>query len=68
MTKIMKNACQKIPVLIKTDEDIEKACQTIIQGKVCPIFTVSSLTGEGIEGLRNFLKGIGKPTFRIQNV
>jgi len=66
MTKIMKTACSKIPVQVKSDEDVKQVSKTVAQGKVCPIFTVSSLTGEGIENLRNFLRLIEKPAFRIQ--
>lgn len=64
MTKIMKTACSKVPVMVKTEEDIKKVIQTVGQGKVCPIFCVSSLTGEGIENLRTFLRDIPKPPFK----
>lgn len=60
----MKTACSKVPVMVKTEEDIKKVNQTVGQGKVCPIFCVSSLTGEGIENLRAFLRDIPKPPFK----
>ena len=64
MTKIMKTACSKVPVMIKTEDDIEKVIETVAQGKVCPMFCVSSITGEGIENLRTFLRTIPKPPFK----
>ena len=64
MTKIMKTACSKVPVMMKTEDDIKKIIQTVGQGKVCPIFCVSSITGDGIENLRTFLREIPKPPFK----
>lgn len=61
MMKIMKTNCQKIPVLIKGPEDVVKVMDTVASGKVCPIFTVSSCTGESIDCLRTFLSKLPKP-------
>mmetsp|Transcript_33039 Transcript_33039/g.50631 ORF Transcript_33039/g.50631 Transcript_33039/m.50631 type:complete len:150 (+) Transcript_33039:715-1164(+) len=42
-------------------EDVEKVRATAATGKVCPIFSVSSCTGEGIDFLRSFLGTVPKP-------
>ena len=55
MTKILKMYCQKVPVHIKTAADVDKVTDTVATGKICPIFTVSSCTGEGIDVLRTFM-------------
>jgi len=62
----MKTACAKVPVLVKNKDDVIQVAKSVAQGKICPIFTVSSLSGDGIDHLRNFLRDIEKPAFRIQ--
>jgi GTPase len=55
ITKIMKQHCQKVPVQIKSMEDVNKVKSTVATGKVCPIFSISNCTGEGIDLLRTFM-------------
>ena len=56
MTKIISGPCSKRPVRVRSEKDISGIVKTIAQGIICPIFTVSNITGEGIENLRSFLR------------
>ena len=51
----------KVPVVIKSENEVVKIAPKVGQGKVCPIFTISSTTGEGIDNLKSFLREIPKP-------
>lgn len=64
ISKLMRQNCNKIPVQMKTSADIEKAKEAIGTGKVCPIFTVSNVTGEGVDLLRQFLAMLPKSIVR----
>ena len=59
--KILKTRCNKVPVNISKFEDAEKIIDPISTGKVTPIFSVSSCTGEGIDILRKFMNALPKP-------
>jgi len=61
MKAILKKVCNKVPVSISKFEDVEKIVDSISTGKVCPIFSVSSCTGEGIETIRRFMGIMKKP-------
>ncbi|KAL8678814.1 MAG: hypothetical protein Q9224_000644 [Gallowayella concinna] len=56
LTRILKSpGARKIPVFIKTrEETIETATQFVSQ-RICPIFQVSNVTGEGLDHVRTFL-------------
>jgi GTPase len=60
ISKILKVFCQKVPVQIKTEEDVAKVIEPVATGKVSPIFTVSSCTGENIDLLRLFMSKLNK--------
>jgi GTPase len=51
----MRKHCNKIPVRVKTEEDINSVIQNIQNGRICPVFTISNTTGESIDTLRNFI-------------
>lgn len=56
LLKILKSSgAQKMPIVIKEDDDLKVYSDSILSNTVSPIFTVSSTTGEGITKLRNFL-------------
>jgi len=42
--------------MMQAEEDVNRALQDIAQGSVCPIFTISSVTGEGLPLLKNFIQ------------
>jgi len=54
LTKILK-AVNKVPVQIKTENDVEKIKDKMAAGKITPVFSTSNQTGEGIELLRKFM-------------
>lgn len=54
--KILKSSgAQKMPIVIKDDDDLSVYSQSILSSTVCPIFSISSTTGEGVEKLREFM-------------
>ena len=59
--KILKEFCGKVPILVKTESDISKIAGKMLTGKICPIFSISNQTGEGIPQLRKFIGSLEKP-------
>ena len=55
MTNIMKKNLKRAPVIVKSEEDILPIMNTVGSGAICPIFSISAVTGEGIDVLRKFL-------------
>ena len=60
ISNIMKRHCDKVPVKVKTEADVDQVVSTIETGKVCPIFAISNTTGEHVELLRLFLSRLPK--------
>lgn len=48
----------KIPITVKKDDDPTVYAKSIVSGAVCPIFSVSNVTGEGLPQLKAFLSAI----------
>lgn len=56
VTKILKSpAARKIPIFIKNEEDVVTAASHFVTDRLCPIFQVSNVTGEGINFVQTFL-------------
>ncbi|KAG0199758.1 hypothetical protein BGX33_011466 [Mortierella sp. NVP41] len=56
LTKILKSAgCRKIPMFVKSHEDVVVTAGNFVSDRICPIFQVSNVTGEGLDLLKNFL-------------
>jgi GTPase len=56
ITKVLKSTgAQKMPVIIRENDDVSVYADSIVSDRVCPIFCVSSVTGEGIDKLRQFI-------------
>jgi len=56
LCKLLKSsAAKKLPLVIREADDIVAAASSIASDRVCPIFTVSNVTGEGLEFLRDFM-------------
>lgn len=54
--KILRSSgAQKTPIVIKEDDDLRVYSESILCNTICPIFSISSTTGDGVEKLRNFL-------------
>ncbi|KAJ3187574.1 hypothetical protein HK101_009353 [Irineochytrium annulatum] len=56
LSKILKSSgCRKIPIFVKTVGDVLIAASSFISERICPIFMVSNITGEGLDLLKLFL-------------
>ena len=56
----MKKNCNKVPVRVKTEEDVDSVIQNIENGRICPVFAISNTTGECVDTLRSFLGRLPK--------
>jgi GTPase len=66
LVKVLKCAgAQKLPIIVKEDDDLNVYSQSILSNTVCPIFCVSSTTGDGIKKLRSFM---GSLKSRVEQV
>ncbi|KAK7205619.1 GTP binding protein [Myxozyma melibiosi] len=56
LSKILRSAgCRKIPLLINSFQDVAEASMTFVSHRVCPIFQISSVSGDGLDLVRMFL-------------
>ena len=44
-----------MPVIIKPEDDVEKFAESLASDKICPIFAISNVTGEGLPQLKAFM-------------
>lgn len=45
----------KIPIIIRNDDDVVVSAKNLISGRIAPVFLVSNVTGENLDNLRKFL-------------
>ncbi len=45
----------KIPIIVRNEDDIIVSAKNIVSGRIAPIFLVSNVTGENLDILKNFL-------------
>ncbi|KAI8335898.1 P-loop containing nucleoside triphosphate hydrolase protein [Chlamydoabsidia padenii] len=56
LRSILKSkSCQKFPLLVKSNDDVVNSAQHFVSARLCPIFQISNVTGEGLDLLRNYL-------------
>jgi GTPase len=58
LTYLLKHghsSTQLQPYVVQKDEDIVKAADMFVEKSICPIFTISCVTGENIDLLKKFL-------------
>ncbi|EKM54471.1 uncharacterized protein PHACADRAFT_174976 [Phanerochaete carnosa HHB-10118-sp] len=56
VTKILKSpGCRKTPVFVKTMEQAVEISEVFAKQRLCPIFQLSNVTGQGLDFLRTFL-------------
>lgn len=56
LMKLLKSpSAKKLPVLAKSMDEVTLAAQNIVNDRVVPIFSLSNVTGEGLDLLRAFL-------------
>ena len=46
---------RRIPTRVKTKEDLITCAENLPNNRICPIFLISSVTGEGVDLLKNFI-------------
>jgi GTPase len=56
LVKILKSpGCQRLPVIVRPEDDVRSLAVNLTSDKVTPIFTISNVTGEGLPKLKDFL-------------
>lgn len=66
ISKILRGtACNLKPIIIKDDANIEKLADSLQSRTLCPIFSISNVTGNGIELLKNFISKL--PLIDVSN-
>merc|ERR1719312_954919 len=56
LVKILKSpGCRKVPVMVKTKDDVVISAPNFVSERLCPIFQVSNVTGENMDYLKMFL-------------
>ena len=56
LNKLLRsNSCKRVPVIVKEVGDIMGIMKSIVSERICPIFRVSNVTGEGLQLLKTFL-------------
>lgn len=54
--RVLKSpACKRVPVLVKTLDEAVMVTRSLVAHRLCPIFQVSNVSGEGLDRLRLFL-------------
>lgn len=54
--KILKSqGCRKVPVMVKTPDEVVLSATNFVSERLCPIFQVSNVTGENLPLLKMFL-------------
>lgn len=52
---LRSQGCRKVPIMIKTVDDVVVGAKNMLCERLCPIFLVSSVTGENLDLLKMFL-------------
>lgn len=56
LVRILKSpGCRKVPVMVKTADDVILSATNFVSERLCPIFQVSNVTGENLDLLKTFL-------------
>ncbi|RZC35338.1 GTP-binding protein 1 [Asbolus verrucosus] len=56
LIRILKSpGCRKVPVMVKTTDDVILSATNFVSERLCPIFQVSNVSGENLELLKTFL-------------
>eukprot|EP00743_Colponemidia_sp_Colp-15_P002399 GILK01002602.1.p1 GENE.GILK01002602.1~~GILK01002602.1.p1 ORF type:complete len:489 (-),score=73.76 GILK01002602.1:238-1704(-) len=56
LMKILKSGgARKIPFIVRNEEDVKTCADNIASDRVCPIFSISNVSGEGLSNLRAFI-------------
>ncbi|CAI6363956.1 unnamed protein product [Macrosiphum euphorbiae] len=56
LVRILKSpGCRKVPVMVKTKDDVIVSATNFVSQRLCPIFQVSNVNGENLDLLKMFL-------------
>ncbi|ODM93113.1 GTP-binding protein 1 [Orchesella cincta] len=56
LVKVLKSpGCRKVPVIVKTADDVVLSATNFVSERLCPVFQVSNVTGENLNLLKMFL-------------
>ncbi|CAH0555008.1 unnamed protein product [Brassicogethes aeneus] len=56
LIRILKSpGCRKVPVMVKTTDDVVLSATNFVSERLCPIFQVSNVNGENLDLLKIFL-------------
>lgn len=56
LVRILKSpGCRKVPVMVKSSDDVVISATNFVSERLCPIFQVSNVSGENLELLKMFL-------------
>lgn len=56
LIRILKSpGCRKVPVMVKTPDDVVLSATNFVSERLCPIFQVSNVSGENLNLLKTFL-------------
>lgn len=56
LVRILKSpGCRKVPVMVKTPDDVILSATNFVSQRLCPIFQVSNVNGENLDLLKKFL-------------
>ncbi|KAF5272208.1 hypothetical protein FQA39_LY01290 [Lamprigera yunnana] len=56
LLRILKSpGCRKVPVMVKTTDDVVLSATNFVSERLCPIFQVSNVTGKNLDLLKTFL-------------
>ena len=47
--------CGKIPLIVESDDDAVLAAQRFVEPRICPVFSISCVTGRNLDLLKKFL-------------
>lgn len=67
-TIVKKSGIRRQPIKVKTDEDVLICAKQVHTQSIVPIFSISNVTGEGIDKLKSFFNLFSKPINTTKNI
>ncbi|CAB3359760.1 Hypothetical predicted protein [Cloeon dipterum] len=56
LVKVLKSqGCRKVPVMVRSEDDVVLSATNFVSERLCPIFQVSNVSGENLDLLKMFL-------------
>lgn len=56
LCKVLKSqGCRKVPVMVRSEDDVVLSATNFVSQRLCPIFQVSNVTGDNLDLLKMFL-------------